>query len=258
MTAVTLNLCEIYADAEKTLQNLRPFQSRGQLRAVSLPNHDGSTSLDEFIAAYDGLVPVSECATIKMIRLKESCKGRASELIRRIANNESGYQEARRLLKETYGGSARDNPRYLRDARHWPQLRSNDHTAIIGYRNFEQSLVSSITGTASEAELGDGSLYAILLDKLSVAKKSQYFRWLEDDAWLCQRDERCGTGDCRANHNPMLHDARPRRHQNDHNQSVNRTQNETDSEIQKSGETVSLRTIPVCVTGNGVQMKINA
>ena len=64
----------------------------------------------------------------------------------------------------------------------------------------------------------------------------------------------------------MLHDARPRRHQNDHNQSENRTQNESDSEILtllrnyhcQSGETVSLRTIPVCVTGNGVQMKINA
>ena len=70
----------------EVLQNLRPFESRGQLRAVSLPNYDGSTSLDEFLATYDGLVPESECATIKVIRSKESCKGQASELIRRIAN----------------------------------------------------------------------------------------------------------------------------------------------------------------------------
>ena len=152
MTAVTLNLCEMYAEDKKTeyvdtlnyelsqinrrlttilisrsgVNNdsenfhtnsdsssidpilvlteavyLRPSQSRSQLRAVSLPNYDGSTSLDEFLATYDGLVPESECATLKMIRLKESCKGPANELTSQyIANNESWYQESRRLLKK--------------------------------------------------------------------------------------------------------------------------------------------------------------
>ena len=48
-----------------------------------------------------------------MIRLKEFCKGPARELIHRITNNESGYRVARKLLEETYGGSARGNSRYL-------------------------------------------------------------------------------------------------------------------------------------------------
>ena len=52
----------------------------------------------------------------------------------------------------------------------------------MNYRNFVRGPVSSLTGTESESELGNGSLYAILIEKLPVSRKSQYFRWLCDDS----------------------------------------------------------------------------
>ena len=118
------------------------------LKQVSLPVFDGNSSFDEFLATFDALVhKTNENDTIKMIRLKECLKSAPLELIARIANTTTGYNSSRKLLTENYGGAQRDISRYLRDARYWQPLSTNDHKGIVSYRNSVQGLVSSITGT---------------------------------------------------------------------------------------------------------------
>jgi hypothetical protein len=96
-----------------------------------------------------------------MIRLKDACTGQARKLIERLPNNSQAYRSARKLLEEAFGGIERDVQRHLLEARDQPTLRSNDREGIRSFRNFVRSLVSTLESTASESELGQGSLYIV-------------------------------------------------------------------------------------------------
>ncbi|MEE8328268.1 MAG: DUF1759 domain-containing protein, partial [Nitrosomonadaceae bacterium] len=148
---------------------------------IPKPEYDGKTSYDQFEKTFDSVYDNQrENKTMKFLRLLDCLFGEPKQTILRIPVTDAGYDEARLILKEKYGGSMRDARRLLREATNWPHLEENEQ-GMSEFRNFVQSIVTSLDGTDSAGELGDGTLFQTLCEKLANTRRERYFAWLLDD-----------------------------------------------------------------------------
>ena len=94
-------------------ENTGQFQSR--LKALKLPVFDGNKAkFEDFWALFISLVDKNaESANVKMARLRQSLAGVALQAIQGLGVSKPEYEEAKEILKSSYGGQRRQLQAYM-------------------------------------------------------------------------------------------------------------------------------------------------
>ena len=108
-----------------------------------------------------------EPTSLKMARLRESLTGIARDSIRRLGVSEPEYEEAKEILKTKFGGQRRDLSAYLDELEKMLSLRAADVQGFEKFVDLVRVTVVKLQSADKAGELGDGTLYSLLVKKLT-------------------------------------------------------------------------------------------
>ena len=140
-----------------------------RLKPLKVPDFDGDKrKFEEFWGMFQSLVDRSnEPISLKMARLRQCLSGTALDLIRGLGVSEAEYEEAKKILEAKFGGQRRQLRAYLDDLEKMQPLRAADVQGFQCFTDLVRVTVVKLQAEGKEGELGDGTLYSLLVKKLT-------------------------------------------------------------------------------------------
>jgi hypothetical protein len=153
-----------------------------RLKPLKVPAFDGDKrKFEEFWEMFRSLVDrSSEPVSLKMARLRQCLSGAALESIRGLGVSEAEYEEAKQILEAKFGGQRRQLRAYLDDLEKMQPLRATDVQGFQRFTDLVRVTVVKLQAEGKEGELGDGTLYSLLVKKLTGWQLETYTRWMKE------------------------------------------------------------------------------
>ena len=153
-----------------------------QLEKVSIPVFSGDKGTYEgwratFSACVDE-APVS--AVYKLLQLKKYLSGEPLKLVERLGHSERAYETAKEKLNRKYGGKRRQSAMYLQQLKNFESLKDGDSKSFEAFADLLETAVFTLKENSRFEELGNGTLYTTLLEKLSDKQMVEFLRWSEE------------------------------------------------------------------------------
>ena len=175
-------------ESVSTQQNsVTSTESRGtvinhRLKPLKVPDFDGDKrKFEAFWALFESLVDMSsEPTSIKMARLRQCLSGMALESIRGLGVTDPEYEEAKEILRTKFGGQRRQLRAYLDDLERLPPLRATDIQGFERFTDLVRVTVVKLQAEGKTGELGDGTLYSLLVKKSTGHQLETYTRWMNE------------------------------------------------------------------------------
>ena len=153
-----------------------------RLKPLKVPDFDGDKrKFEEFWGMFQSLVDRSnEPISLKMARLRQCLSGTALDSIRGLGVSEAEYEEAKKILEAKFGGQRRQLRAYLDDLERMQPLRAADVQGFQRFTDLVRVTVVKLQAEGKEGELGDGTLYSLLVKKLTGWQLEAYTRWMNE------------------------------------------------------------------------------
>ena len=153
-----------------------------RLKPLKVPNFDGDKKkIEEFWGLFESLVDMSNGPTsLKMARLRQSLTGVALDSIRGLGVSGPEYDEAKEILKTKFGGQRRQLRAHLDDLERLPPLRAADVQGFERFTDLVRVTVVKLQAEGKLGELSDGTLYSLLVKKLTGHQLETYTRWMNE------------------------------------------------------------------------------
>ncbi|CAB4004316.1 Hypothetical predicted protein, partial [Paramuricea clavata] len=153
-----------------------------RLKPLRVPTFDGDKKkFEEFWGLFVSLVDMSnEPTSLKMARLRQSLTGIALDSIRGLGVSGPEYKEAKEILNTKFGGQRRQLRAYLDDLERMHPLRAADVQGFERFADLVRVTVVKLQAEGKVGELGDGTLYSLLVKKLTGHQLEIYTRWMNE------------------------------------------------------------------------------
>ena len=153
-----------------------------RLKPLKVPTFDGDTKkFEEFWGLFESLVDKSnEPTSLKMARLRQSLTGIALDSIRGLGVSEPEYKEAKEILNTKFGGQRRQLRAYLDDLERMQPFRAAHIKCFASFTDLVRVTVVKLQAEGKVGELCDGTLYSLLVKKLTGHQLEAYTRWMNE------------------------------------------------------------------------------
>ena len=153
-----------------------------RLKLLKVPTFNGDKKkFEEFWGLFESLVDKSnEPTSLKMARLRQSLTGIALDSIRGLGVSEPEYKEAKEILNTKFGGQRRQLRAYLDDLERMHPLRAADVKGFASFTDLVRVTVVKLQAEGKVGEPGDGTLYSLLVKKLTGHQLEAYTRWMNE------------------------------------------------------------------------------
>ena len=153
-----------------------------RLKPLKVPTFDGDKKkFEEFWRLFESLVDKSnEPTSLKMARLRQSLTGIALDSIRGLGVSEPEYNEAKEILNTKFGSQRKQLRAYLDDLERMHPLRAADVKGFASFTDLVRVTVVKLQAEGKVGELGDGTLYSLLVKKLTGHQLEAYTRWMNE------------------------------------------------------------------------------
>ena len=115
---------------------------------------------------------------IKLLRLREVLKGEAGKILDALEHSPSAYYTAMERLEKKYGGDRRQITLRLQEVNKMKNLNEDNAVEVEQFAEMITALTSNMKTGRQRAELGDGTLYMTLQQKMSEKMITRFNRWL--------------------------------------------------------------------------------
>ena len=151
-----------------------------QLKRIEIPVFSGDKRKYEswkaaFLACVDRAPATDE---FKMLQLKQCLAGEALCAIEHLGHSAAAYDAAKERLERKFGGKRRQISIYYEEIDQFQQIRTNHSKDLEQYADLLELLVIKLKEAGQLSELGNGSLYCKLQQKLPECMLARYHRWL--------------------------------------------------------------------------------
>ncbi|XP_065190931.1 uncharacterized protein LOC135821860 [Sycon ciliatum] len=154
-----------------------------QLKRVSIPVFRGDKKQfpswkAAFLACIDQ-APLT--AEYKMLQLREYLAGDALRAVENLGHSAAAYEAAKTRLERKFGTSRRQVSLYLEELDRFRPIRPESAKDVEQFADLLDVAVINLKDMQRTEELGNGSLYAKLLSKMTEAMVVNYQRWLYEN-----------------------------------------------------------------------------
>ena len=151
-----------------------------QLKRIEIPVFSGDKRKYEswkaaFLACVDRAPATGE---YKLLQLKQCLSGEALSAIENLGHSAAAYDIAKERLERKFGGKRRQIAIYFEDIERFKQIRPGHAKDLEQFADFLELLEMKLKDTGQHDELGSGSLYRKLQQKLSESMLARYHRWI--------------------------------------------------------------------------------
>ena len=112
------------------------------------------------------------------MQLKQCLAGEALSAIERLGHSAAAYDAAKERLDRKFGGKRRQIAIYFEDVEQFKQIRPGHSKDLEQFADLLELLVMKLKDACQNDELGNGSLYSKLQQKLSESMLARYHRWI--------------------------------------------------------------------------------
>ena len=149
MRQSTKQFCDVLQKQNKLTQLLAEQQQQSLLPSLTLTKFTGDPlDYSTFIRSFESQVEARVSANdVRLQYLEQYLEGEPKELIKGCLHldNHSGYQEAKRLLKDKYGDPYKISNAYIKRINEWPTIRPGDERALDKFSVFLTQCRSAIS-----------------------------------------------------------------------------------------------------------------
>ena len=151
-----------------------------QLKRIELPIFSGDKrTYQSWKAAFKACIdnaPATE--EYKLLQLKQYLNGEALKAIENLGHSAVAYEAAKDRLERKYGGRRRQIAIYLEELEQFKQIRMGNSRDLEHFADLLDVAVINLKEAGQNHELGDGTLYTKLQQKLPETMLSRYHRWI--------------------------------------------------------------------------------
>ena len=153
-----------------------------QLERVSIPVFSGDkTTYEGWREAFNACVdkaPVS--AVYKLLQLKKYLSGEPLKLVERLGHSSRAYETAKDKLNRKYGGKRHQTTMYLKQLESFKPLKDGDSKSFEAFADLLETAVFTLREADRMEELGNGTLYTTIINKLTDKQMVEFLRWSDE------------------------------------------------------------------------------
>ena len=114
----------------------------------------------------------------KLLQLRRHLSGEALKIVEPLGHSAAAYEAAIALLERKFGGERRKLALHLEELENIKSLRPGNAGDIERFADLLDVTVVNLKEPNRHDELGKGTLYISLCNKLNEAMLAQYHRWI--------------------------------------------------------------------------------
>ena len=153
-----------------------------QLKRIRIPIFSGNKmEFQQWFAAFSTCVDKTSLAPqFKMLRLEGCLRGEAAETIKGLGYSQTAYDAAKSRLQRKYGGDRRKVQAQIEELRKMRPVNEGDPKSMDKSADALERTIVVLKDNSLHADLGGGTLYGIVVEKLPENLLKDYYRWVKD------------------------------------------------------------------------------
>jgi len=165
--------------------------SNKQLERIRIPKFSGDKmKYSTWWAAFSSCIDeMSLSQQFKMLRLESCLEGKAAEMVRGLGYSSEAYEAAKARLNRKYGGNRRQVQAHIDELRKLKPINAENPRELEKFADVMERTVVTLQENTQNSNLEGGTLYAIVLEKISQSLLSQYYRWINEKGKLESLEE---------------------------------------------------------------------
>ena len=151
-----------------------------KLKNVEIPTFNGDKrAYESWKAAFEACVNQQPFSPeMKLLQLRQYVTGEALKAIDNLGYSASAYEAALCRLERKFGGTRRQIAVHLEELQNFQPIRGTRPKELERFADLLDVVVINMKDAGQHAELGNGTFYTQIQQKLNTALLSQYHRWI--------------------------------------------------------------------------------
>lgn len=153
-----------------------------QLERIRIPIFSGNKmEFQQWFAAFSICVDKTSLAPqFKMLRLEGCLRGEAAETIKGLGYLQTAYDAALSRLQRKYGGDRRKVQAQIEELRKMRPVNEGDPESMDKFADALERTIVVLKDNSLNADLGGGTLYGIVVEKLPENLLKEYYHWVKE------------------------------------------------------------------------------
>ena len=153
-----------------------------QLERIKIPILTGNKmEFQQWFAAFSTCIDKTSLAPqFKMLRLEGCLRGEAAETIKGLGYSQAAYDAAVSRLQRKYGGDRRKVQAQIEELRKMRPVNEGDPKSMDKFADALERTIVVLKDNSLHADLGGGTLYGIVVEKLPENLLKDYYRWVKE------------------------------------------------------------------------------
>ena len=153
-----------------------------QLERIRIPIFSGNKmEFQQWFAAFSTCVDKTSLAPqFKMLRLEGCLRGEAAETIKGLGYSQTAYDAALSRLQRKYGGDRRKVQAQIEELRKMRPVNEGDPKSMDKFADALERTIVVLKDNSLHADLGGGTLYGIVVEKLPENLLKEYYHWVKE------------------------------------------------------------------------------
>ena len=153
-----------------------------QLERIRIPIFSGNKmEFQQWFAAFSTCVDKTSLAPqFKMLRLEGCLRGEAAETIKGLGYSQTAYDAALSRLQRKYGGDRRKVQAQIKELRKMRPVNEGDPKSMDKFADALERTIVVLKDNSLHADLGGGTLYGIVVEKLPENLLKEYYHWVKE------------------------------------------------------------------------------
>ena len=153
-----------------------------QLEPIRIPIFSGNKmEFQQWFAAFSTCVDKTSLAPqFKMLRLEGCLRGEAAETIKGLGYSQTAYDAALSRLQRKYGGDRRKVQAQIEELRKMRPVNKGDPKSMDKFADALERTIVVLKDNSLHADLGGGTLYGIVVEKLPENLLKEYYHWVKE------------------------------------------------------------------------------
>ena len=153
-----------------------------QLERIRIPIFSGNKmEFQQWFTAFSTCIDKTSLATqFKMLRLEGCLRGEAAETIKGLGYSQAAYDAAKSRLQRKYSGDRRKAQAQIEELRKMRPVNEGDPKSIDKFADALERTIIVLKDNSLHVDLGGGTLYGIVIEKLPENFLKDYYRWVKE------------------------------------------------------------------------------
>ena len=158
-----------------------------QLERIRIPKFSGGKK--EYQSSWATFSSCVDETNLSILRLESCLVGEEARTVTGLGYSDPAYEAAKARLNRKYGGNMRQLQTHIDELRKIRPINADNPRELERFADIVERTAVSLKENKTFADLEGGTLYAIVLKKLTQALLSQYYRWIKEKASMESLEE---------------------------------------------------------------------